>query len=58
MQALMLVIIVVWVGVTTGIVFLALKKTIGLRVSEEEEIQGLDVLEHGLQGYSEDIAHV
>jgi Amt family ammonium transporter len=45
------------VAVTTGIVFFALKKTIGLRVSAEEEIEGLDVLEHGLQGYAADMAH-
>lgn len=57
-QALMVLIILVWVSITTAIVFGALKATIGLRVSEEEEIEGLDVLEHGLQGYSEDIAHV
>ncbi len=36
---------------TTGaiyVAFLVIKKTIGLRVSEEEEITGLDVKEHGL----------
>lgn len=32
-------------------VFLAIKYTIGLRVSEEEELQGLDVLEHGMLAY-------
>jgi Amt family ammonium transporter len=58
MQALMVVIIAVWVAVTSAIVFAVLKATIGLRVSREEEIEGLDVLEHGLQGYAEDIAHV
>jgi Amt family ammonium transporter len=57
-QAIMLVTIVVWVAVTSGIVFFALKKTIGLRVTAEEEIEGLDVLEHGLSGYAEDLAHV
>ena len=30
------------------VVFLVLKKTIGLRVSAEEEIKGLDITEHGL----------
>jgi Amt family ammonium transporter len=57
-QALMIVIIAAWVAITTGAVFFILKNTIGLRVSREEEIEGLDVLEHGLSGYSEDIAHV
>ncbi|MGB0112986.1 MAG: ammonium transporter [Ilumatobacteraceae bacterium] len=56
-QALMLVIILVWVAATTAGVFFVLKKTIGLRVSAEEEIEGLDVLEHGLQGYAHDLAH-
>jgi Amt family ammonium transporter len=57
-QALMILIIAAWVAATTAIVFGAIKATIGLRVSAEEEIEGLDVLEHGLQGYAEDIAHV
>lgn len=56
-QALMLVIILAWVSITTGALFFVIKKTIGLRVSREEEIEGLDVLEHGLQGYATDMAH-
>jgi Amt family ammonium transporter len=56
-QALMAVIILAWVSICTGILFFVLKKTIGLRVSREEEIEGLDVLEHGLQGYAADMAH-
>jgi Amt family ammonium transporter len=36
--------------------FFILKKTIGLRVTAEEEIEGLDLLEHGLQGYAPDMA--
>ena len=39
---------IAWTVVTITIVFLILKKTIGLRVSAEEEIVGLDKLEHGL----------
>jgi Amt family ammonium transporter len=42
-----------WVSITSFILFTVLKHTIGLRVSEEEEIQGLDVLEHGSPGYGE-----
>jgi len=56
-QLLMAAIILVWVVVCTGILFGVLKATIGLRVSREEEVQGLDVLEHGLQGYAPDMAH-
>ena len=48
----MVVIIAVWVAATTAILFGIIKATIGLRVSAEEETQGLDVLEHGLQGYA------
>ena len=39
---------IAWTVVTILIAFTVIKKTIGLRVSEEEEIQGLDVKEHGL----------
>ena len=41
-----------FVAVTTGILFLTIKATIGLRVEEHEEIEGLDVLEHGSPGYA------
>ena len=37
-----------WVTVTMTIAFLIIKHTVGLRVSKEEEIAGLDVHEHGL----------
>ena len=38
-----------WTAVTITITFLAIKKIFGLRVSEEEEILGLDATEHGLE---------
>lgn len=41
-------IIIIWTVVTITIAYAILKKTIGLRVSAEEEIVGLDRLEHGL----------
>ncbi len=37
-----------WTAVTITIAFLIIKTTMGLRVSEEEEIVGLDSCEHGL----------
>lgn len=37
-----------WVVITMLIIFTVIKKTIGLRVSPEEEIAGLDMEEHGL----------
>ena len=38
----------VWAGVMITIVFVIIKHTIGLRVSAEEELKGLDITEHGL----------
>ena len=37
-----------WTVVMISIAFFAIKKTVGLRVTEEEEIEGLDIKEHGL----------
>ncbi|GAB6091371.1 ammonium transporter [Spirochaeta dissipatitropha] len=42
----------VWVSVTAGAVFLVLMKTGNLRVEPEEELQGLDISEHGMESYS------
>lgn len=42
-----------WVSVTSFLLFTVIKKTIGLRVTEDEELSGLDVLEHGSHGYGE-----
>ena len=47
-QLLGIACIMAWTAVTMTIVFKAIKATIGLRVSEEEEIVGLDSMEHGL----------
>jgi Amt family ammonium transporter len=47
-QALGVVAIAAWTVVTMTIVFKLVKATNGLRVSAEEEIQGLDLPEHGL----------
>ena len=33
--------------------FYAIKRTIGLRVSEQEELEGLDISSHGMYGYPE-----
>ena len=42
-----------WTLATAGILFFVIKKTIGLRVSEAEELAGLDVQEHGIGAYPE-----
>ncbi|MDR2670948.1 MAG: ammonium transporter [Oscillospiraceae bacterium] len=47
-QVLGVVAVFAWVAVTMTIVFLLIKSTVGLRVSKEEEMLGLDVTEHGL----------
>ncbi len=47
-QLVGMVSILAWTAVTMFIVFKLIDKTIGLRVTEEEEIVGLDAMEHGL----------
>lgn len=42
----------IWVSLTAGAVFLVLMKTGNLRVEPEEELQGLDISEHGMESYS------
>jgi len=37
-----------WTFITMAVLFSVIKAVFGLRVSEEEEIEGLDVMEHGL----------
>jgi Amt family ammonium transporter len=43
---------IIYSAIVTMIILLVLKHTVGLRVSEEEEIQGLDVSQHNETGYS------
>ena len=47
-QTLGIIAILGWTAITMTLTFLIIKKTIGLRVSAEEEIKGLDSTEHGL----------
>ncbi|MEX1162956.1 MAG: ammonium transporter [Nitriliruptor sp.] len=44
---------VAWVAITSGVLFVALKAAGFLRVPEQEEIEGLDIHEHGVPGYPE-----
>ncbi len=53
-QLIFVIVHFVFVTVTAGALFLGLKRTIGLRVSREEELEGLDILEHGSPGYGID----
>jgi Amt family ammonium transporter len=54
-QAIGVVAVFAFVTITSGLLFLAIKATIGLRVPPEEEMTGLDVIEHGSPGYGPDI---
>jgi Amt family ammonium transporter len=38
--------------VSSAVIFLAIKACMGLRVSKEEELRGLDISEHGMEAYS------
>lgn len=40
-----------WTIAASFILFVILKKTVGLRVSEDEELKGLDITEHGSESY-------
>ncbi len=48
-QCLGVISVIAWVAVTMTIIFQIIKHTIGLRVSEEEEIVGLDIMEHAVE---------
>ena len=48
LQILGVLAVAAWTAVTITITFLIIKATVGLRVTEEEEIVGLDIMEHGL----------
>lgn len=50
-QLIFVVVHFLFVVTATGLLFLGIKAVMGLRVSEEEELAGLDVMEHGSPGY-------
>ena len=52
-QLMGLVSIFAWVFITSFIVWFVIKKTVGIRVSEEEEYEGVDLSECGLEAYPE-----
>jgi Amt family ammonium transporter len=51
-QALGVAVAFVWAFGIGMILFNIIKATVGLRVTEEEELQGLDIGEHGMEAYS------
>ena len=52
-QAVGVLIAFSFVFLMSYVTFAAIKATIGLRVTEEEEDAGLDIVEHGMYGYPE-----
>jgi Amt family ammonium transporter len=51
-QLLSLLIVVAWTAFATTIILLLLKVTLGLRVTEEQEYEGLDTSLHGESAYN------
>lgn len=43
--------VVVWSAIASWLILLVIKAVFGLRVSDEEEYEGLDVISHGEHGY-------
>lgn len=52
-QVIGILAITAWVSIAAFVMFFLIKLVVGLRVSEEEELAGLDVEEHGSPGYGE-----
>ena len=51
-QLLGVLVVSLWAFTATYAIFTILKNTIGIRVSIEEEMDGLDISEHGISAYS------
>lgn len=50
-QALGLLVVSLWAFSMSYLVFYLIKKTVGVRVSADEEMEGLDMVEHGVPAY-------
>jgi Amt family ammonium transporter len=42
----------IWSGVGSAILYFIIDKTIGLRLTEDEEREGLDLSDHGERAYN------
>ncbi|EKX44052.1 ammonium transporter [Guillardia theta CCMP2712] len=51
-------VIVAWASVMSGLTFLVMKFVVGLRVSSEIEEAGLDISEHGIGAYANELTKV
>lgn len=54
LQIIDIAVLIAWVAPTAFLTFYFIKKTMGLRASREEELQGLDIPEHGIEAYPAD----
>jgi Amt family ammonium transporter len=52
-QAIGVLAVAAWTMTTAFILFKTIDKLIGLRVSREEELEGLDITEHGMESYAD-----
>ncbi|MDN4160598.1 ammonium transporter [Nocardioides abyssi] len=50
-QVLGVLVAIAYVGILTTIIGLAIKYTIGLRISEDDEVEGIDLVAHGESAY-------
>jgi len=50
-QAISVIITVLWTAIASYIILKVISATIGLRVDEQDEIEGLDISQHGERGY-------
>jgi len=51
-QIFSVLVTIAWAGIGTLVAGMIVKATIGLRVGEEEEVNGLDIAEHGERAYN------
>ena len=52
-QVIAVVIAILWSGIGSAVLFAIVKVMMGLRVSEEDEYEGVDIVECGMEAYPE-----
>ncbi len=50
-QALAVIITIIWSGIFSYLILIAINKMLGLRVTQDEEVEGLDIVLHEETGY-------
>jgi Amt family ammonium transporter len=51
-QLIGIVAAILWCGILTWLILKLVNATVGLRVADEQETEGLDLAQHGERGYS------